>query len=1420
MHNANILKTEMKRLILWAVPRSRSTALERAVMQRDDTQVFHELLTEPYLSNHSLENYEIIRQAQEQAGIPVGVNSYEQVMETLLADFSSDGKILLFTKELSCYYDSERITPKWLSQFKHLFLVRQPLATLKSFYRVSHVDGTTYFDPKEAGFEELYRIYQLVHNICGKENTLVLEADDDLIRDPEATLRRFCSFAEVNFDPSMLKWSRGDIPAWQKFKGWHQDAEQSSSFKEIKHDPISFPELVYTVATQYQPYYRFLKWQTVTEQKQRYQARLHCLQEVDDVTIRLLIVHDSKDCSINTQIISAFLPDSVGIWWLNADSSQSITMSDWMESIKGLFDLPIVLCSESAIKLTIKFAERLQAQSTCQACLLRVLLLSDFQSIQLDTPVSFLPTTIKDPSLVGAEVWQSLNQDLQAARDLTQQEMIQFNISNQNRYPTDHPLSWRDEFTVALNWNGDHVAISDGQTSLTLAELEAAAEVVAQQLKDQNATGKWVAIVAERSLEAVIAAIGCLHCGSSFVEIPSWYGSDRFSTILNLVKPAVVLTKPHTLENLSDTVLKKVPTQVISLTTTDKQNGDKHEIQIISGGCAENLSTRESASAQDSSFGLLTSGTTGLAKLVKLQNKTILDSLAVWREYIRPGDRIGFNAWLLYYFFYPMFSQATTVIIPDKVVLDPKALANFIRDADLTQVLLTPSLLQGVMNAVPNFAEAFQKVHTLWLCGEKVLDGLRSKFQQAMSHCRLIDLYSSNEAGDTALRESEGGFHFLQGVQFYLLNSEMLPVPKGTIGELYLSTPGLSSGYFGESTLTQQLFQPNPFPSLHPQLARRIYRTGDLARWLGDSRVQVMGRSNCQIKIRGFKVIPENVEGVLTEHPSVLDALVTARKDGIAKQLVAYIVPTDLQSLPNGSELLQWIRSKLPSFSVPSAFYYTSAIAVQLSQKRDRTVLAPMENVQLLPEHQEQLVGMQTEVASVWRELLGEDLPSLVPEDDFFEFGGSLLLASLQTLLNSRTSVDIPLTLLLENSTVAGIAHVIESLRSGQAVMRSEVNLDQEVKIYYPFDQSEGLWQGQLNEYRSKPCKRVLLTGATGYLGGFLLEEIATHADVEQIYCLVRTQDLSLAQQRIWKALHLSIDDLAPQTPVWVKKIIPVCGDLTYSNLGLTDDAFQQLADTVDFVVHAGAEVKLIKPYESLVSVNVAGTREILKFTLRAASSLLFISTTEAQGQICGYNQTKRVAEAICQKASLDKGLPVMIARCGDLSAPSLEYNSNRSYSPINQDDYFNLLLHTCLVLQSYPSDVQWGINLTPVDYAAAALAHLTTVVPDPLVNNLIDLCHPQGAIDWLTLCNWFNQSLTNEQLQPISLWKWKEKLRVLCQQDPILKKLDMLLPLAIQDLETAYSSKHPLQLESISCPTIDSAWIQSLIHTHKEQSL
>lgn len=410
------LTGKMKRAILWAVPRSRSTAFERSVMQRSDTQVFHELLSEPFLRNHSLENYALIRQAQEQAGLPVVEDSYEQAMATLLADFSPDDKNLLFTKEMSCYYDFERIDPNWISRFKHLFLVRQPLATLKSFYRVSHTDGTTYFDPKESGFEELYKIYRLVREICGEENTLVLEADDDLMQEPEATLRRFCSFVEVDFAPSMLKWSSKDILAWQKFKGWHEDALQSSSFTEIKHDSISFPEQVYKVATQNQPYYLFLKWQTAKERKQKDQARLYCLHEVDYATIRLLIVHDANDCSINTQILSAFLPESVELWWLNVDSSQSFTTKYWMESIKGLFDLPIVLCSESALELTIELAEHLQAQSTCSACLLRVLLLSAPQAIQLDFPVSFLPTPMGEPTQVVAEVWQNLNQDLQAQR--------------------------------------------------------------------------------------------------------------------------------------------------------------------------------------------------------------------------------------------------------------------------------------------------------------------------------------------------------------------------------------------------------------------------------------------------------------------------------------------------------------------------------------------------------------------------------------------------------------------------------------------------------------------------------------------------------------------------------------------------------------------------------------------------------------------------------------------------------------------------------------------------------------------------------------------------------------------------------------------------------------------------------------------
>jgi rhodanese-related sulfurtransferase len=250
------------RVLVWSVTRGRSTALERAFAQHPKIMVMHELLTEPYLKENTPDNYEKIKNGQQTLNVSSSGCSYASVMELMMTDYSSQGKPYYLCKELSCYFDEEKCTDEWLLGFHHVILVRNPSDALKSFYRVglnNAVAESLYFDPSESGFKECQKIVERLDRIKGKY--MVVDADLDLMANPEGTLKQICAFSSIAFSKNMLSWEPKELDSWKKFRGWHTDAVNSTELKapvrSESFELADYPKEVFTAVEEAMPYYTF-----------------------------------------------------------------------------------------------------------------------------------------------------------------------------------------------------------------------------------------------------------------------------------------------------------------------------------------------------------------------------------------------------------------------------------------------------------------------------------------------------------------------------------------------------------------------------------------------------------------------------------------------------------------------------------------------------------------------------------------------------------------------------------------------------------------------------------------------------------------------------------------------------------------------------------------------------------------------------------------------------------------------------------------------------------------------------------------------------------------------------------------------------------------------------------------------------------
>jgi acyl carrier protein len=266
----------------------------------------------------------------------------------------------------------------------------------------------------------------------------------------------------------------------------------------------------------------------------------------------------------------------------------------------------------------------------------------------------------------------------------------------------------------------------------------------------------------------------------------------------------------------------------------------------------------------------------------------------------------------------------------------------------------------------------------------------------------------------------------IRNLQAYILDKHLQPTPIGIPGELHLGGAGLSRGYLNRPELTAEKFIQHPF-SDEPEA--RLYKTGDLVRYLPDGNIEFLGRVDQQVKVRGFRIELGEIEAVLDQHPTVQEAVVTAREDSPGdKRLVAYIVPATGQT-PEVTELRHFLAQQLPNYMVPAVFVILASMPMTPNGKIDRRALpAPEASLVSGPEsYVPPRTPIEQELAKMWVDILKVEQVGI--HDNFFDLGGHSLSATrLVSRVRDTFQIELPLQSIFEAQTVAELAQTIEQL--------------------------------------------------------------------------------------------------------------------------------------------------------------------------------------------------------------------------------------------------------------------------------------------------------------------------------------------------------------------------------------------------------
>ncbi|HET7232357.1 MAG TPA: amino acid adenylation domain-containing protein [Longimicrobium sp.] len=567
------------------------------------------------------------------------------------------------------------------------------------------------------------------------------------------------------------------------------------------------------------------------------------------------------------------------------------------------------------------------------------------------------------------------------------------------------------------------VAVEHAGDALTYAELEARANRLAHRLVRLGVVPDTrVAVAMERSVEMVVAVLAVLKAGGCYVAVDPGYPADRIAYMLADSRASVVLTTSAVADRLPSTgaVIVRVDVEDVASESSAPPTVDLHPENLL--------------------YVLYTSGSTGRPKGAALPHRALANVIRWQLE--RCGDdaaarTLQFASLSFDVSFQEIFSTwaggGTLVLIDDETRRDADALLAYLRAERIERLFIPFAGLQGLAEIAEGGDAHLPHLREVITAGEalRATPQLRALFR-ANPQTTLDNHYGPSEthvisahlvAGDPVAWPALPPIGApVANTRLYVLDGEMQPAPLGVPGELYAAGIHLARGYLARPALTAERFVPNPFGPA----GSRLYRTGDRVK--RTDALEYVGRTDFQVKIRGFRVEPGEVEAVLAGHPAVSQAAVTARGEGAARRLAAYVVPT-ADASPTIAELRAHVAARLPEHMVPRAWRVMDALPLTPSGKVDRRALpepdaAPADEARVEPRTPAEEI-----VADAWEAVL-RVRPGV--HDNFFSLGGHSLAAT-QVVARIRRAfgIDLPLRALFEAPTVAALAARAADARRG-----------------------------------------------------------------------------------------------------------------------------------------------------------------------------------------------------------------------------------------------------------------------------------------------------------------------------------------------------------------------------------------------------
>lgn len=849
------------------------------------------------------------------------------------------------------------------------------------------------------------------------------------------------------------------------------------------------------------------------------------------------------------------------------------------------------------------------------------------------------------------------------------------------------------EFEKIVEKYPDNIAVSFQDKKITYKELNERANALANKVIDTGIDTDIIAFQFRRGIEMIIAILGILKSGHTYMPIDPEYPEDRKNIMLKSSQAKILITEKELYNNI------KFEGQKLLITEEEQKQNLKLNIEPTK-----------------KAYIMYTSGSTGVPKAVTIKHENVLNFVTSMQDKLEYNTNsrakvlsvttVCFDIFV-FELFPTLLSGLELVVASEIEARSPQLLNDIIVKNKITKILTTPSRIQLLfMN--DEYLDCLKVLKEIILGGEPFPKQLLSDLNK-ITPARIYNLYGPTETTVySSFKELTGKTDITIGkpianTQIYLWNENNKLVPFGSIGEIVIGGDGVGLGYYKNEEITKNVFVENPYKANDI-----VYKTGDFGKWNDDGELICLGRKDYQVKIRGYRIELDDISNHILTFENIEKAVVIDRENSSGKKyLCAYFVAKENI---NTNELKKYLTEKLPNYMVPTHFMQLDDMPLTINHKINRKALPEP------PEEKKSKVkkiAPKTETQKILCKILEEELKEEIGINyDLFDYQiDSLDIIRIQTKLLPY-KFNLNTQDFYECRTVEKLAEIIEN----HTKPTYEFIPEELEKINECMNETEVVFEK--NNY-----KCVLLTGCTGYLGMQVLHEILNTNKEVKVICLTRSKGKMTAIKRneeLYKFYFNQLIDYA--------RVEFIDTDVTKNNLGLSEKEYKDICTKVDLVINCAANVRYYGKYEDFKKVNVDITQNLIDFCKKQDILLVHISTLG----VCGNYLVGHINDSIttfdendfyigqryfenvyihtkfeAEKRIYDNvktGLKALICRVGNLTG---RYSDGHFQKNIEENAFYNIIL-LILKYQMIPKNMleQW-LEFTPVDLCSKALVKL-----------------------------------------------------------------------------------------------------------------